>query len=1165
MPMRVGEMMVIVRAEDFASRTLRRVSGELAGLSRAQVIAAKREDLFRQMSSARHRVALAESNARRLQYVREGVTLRKQLGLQMDAMERMRVAQAKVMAKGRFRKGITPTDIRAYQDAASAVRQLGLEGAIAHRRLRQIQQVVADRGAQGKGPTLANTRELRNAQRAVNALGVEGAASAARLDRLNRAVTTFDQRLPRMSSSLQRAARSASAMGDAVFSNKRHLESAYNDLNRAQRAQVAFNQALRQMPVQRAHEIAHALGGLGRTMQLFGALGTAAFGLAAREAAQFSQAVSLAATQVTPIGAGVDEARKRAGLLRKDILALARDYPFAAEEMAQATYDIFSSTNIQRIDQGMALLEAFARVGVAGQVDIQTATKASITVLNTFRGATDDVGETLNRMFSIVRFGRMRFSDFADMLPKVAASAYGAGQSLDDVAGIMAFLTRKTGDAGISATQISRAFDVLGRKEFRVGIEKLGVSIEDATGRLLPLPQVLKRIMTRWGAELRSGGKGAERFIQIVTRASDQAGKGFLSTAEARRFFRFVFADFETYLDLQDKTVKNNKEFQRSFDTMMADPGVQWQIFVARIKAGIIAIGQSAIPVFAQIGGFIAKMIDKWDSLSEATQTNAVRWGVWISVGTLVGGVLFSMVSALTSLGLMLGTVTARLIRIGAAFFGLSQLLGGTGTAGLIGRLFLMLKMLTFLAAIGTIVIGIELEQRGGGWAAVGKFLQIAGGERLLKRAGLFAGKTFGGIGRGGVAGVLTELIWPDSVSQDTAAGVVQRIEDLDKTLAGQMKQVKIDKIQRQATMIFQKALRIPGADINDAKLALQRYFMSIGIGAEGAGKKTKNATESFAAWEKQLTNIMGKAGSQAFLKAFGLDENSLEAFDDQADAIEQSSAALSDWRRNLEVETTRARDTAVSNLRSMYTDMEQINREAFGELFQGPWLTSETFDIAKEWGITPGIQDMITDLKQQNQQFTTWRNSLDKLMKRGLPREFIKELRAMGPEAGQSLVNEILAGKPGQVNALIAEWKRKNAQIKQATKMDFTSEINAFKKAGGDMGNAIINGFREAGVNVWFDAWVSTTFPAVIDAAVNKAIADYVKLNPRPKIPATTKPPNTGSTGGSGKGNSSTDNSKTVNVTVNMSPDARDANEAAKARRTGHAVANKVKGAMGK
>ena len=180
MPMRVGEMMVIVRAEDFASRTLRRVSGELAGLSRAQVIAAKREDLMRQMSSARHRVALAESNARRLQYVREGVTLRNQLSKQMAAMEQMRATQDRVMKRGRFRAGITPTDIRAYQDAASAVRQLGLEGAIAHRRLRAIQKVVADRGAQGKGPTLANARELRNAQRAVDALGTSGAASAAR-------------------------------------------------------------------------------------------------------------------------------------------------------------------------------------------------------------------------------------------------------------------------------------------------------------------------------------------------------------------------------------------------------------------------------------------------------------------------------------------------------------------------------------------------------------------------------------------------------------------------------------------------------------------------------------------------------------------------------------------------------------------------------------------------------------------------------------------------------------------------------------------------------------------------------------------------------------------------------------------------------------------------
>jgi hypothetical protein len=158
--MRVGEMMVVVRAEDFASRTLRRVGAEMMGLNRAQIIAAKREKVMRDLSSARHRVALAESNRRRLQYVKEGTDLRRSLATQVAAMDNLRNAQAKVMKRGRFIPGVDRATMQSYQNAAAAVRELGLEGAMAHRRLRAIEQVISKRRRDtGKAPTLVQQRE----------------------------------------------------------------------------------------------------------------------------------------------------------------------------------------------------------------------------------------------------------------------------------------------------------------------------------------------------------------------------------------------------------------------------------------------------------------------------------------------------------------------------------------------------------------------------------------------------------------------------------------------------------------------------------------------------------------------------------------------------------------------------------------------------------------------------------------------------------------------------------------------------------------------------------------------------------------------------------------------------------------------------------------------
>ena len=1112
MPARVGELMVVLRAQDFASRTLRRVGSEYAGLSRAQMIAAKRSDLVTQRMRANARLFEARKGLQPLRIIERRNDLLKREAAQTQTLTRARQNLNRIM--------------------------------------RQTPVVSPGAVFPSAAPISQATTAWRNAGQ--------------QLDKTRHQLGKVDQAIASMGPRWQRAATSTTAFNREMRSASRRLMEAYNGLDKAQRAQLAFNQAMRAMPLQRAHELAHVMGGIGRTMQLFGAIGTAAFGLAAHEAAQFSQSVSLAATQMTRVGAGTGEAIANAAKLRKGILALADDYPFAAKEMAEATYEIFSGTNVQRIDDGMKILEATARVAVAGQVDLQTATKATIITMNTFRGAGENVGETMNRMFSIVRFGFMRFSDFAEMLPKVAAAAYGSGQSLDDVAGIMAFLTRKTGDASIAATQISRAFDVLSRKEFRTGIEALGVSIEDAGGKLLPLPEVLKKIMDRWGNELQRGGKGAERFIQIVTRASQEAGKGFLSTAEARRFFRFVFANWGEYMDLQDKVVSNNSEFQRSFETMMADPGVQWQIFIARVKALIIAIGQEAIPVFADLGRHIARLLDKWESLNEGTRGSIVRWGVLISVGTLLVGVMFSIVGAFVSVGLTMGTVLAKIIRVGAAFFGLSQLLGGKGTAGLIGRLFLMIKMLGFLAAIGTIVIGVELEQRGGAWKFIGQILQVGGAERALKKAGLFAGRGALGIaGRTPIAAALVELIFPDEPAlQNTANDFLARVGQLDdhvqKTIQGRRRR----RVVKQAESLF--LTTAAQKDFETAKRVTLAFLKKMGISMKDTQDKTDSASQSFEEWMASLKDASLKG---VLKELFGDTGTELEDFDAQMDAAKE---AMSDWNKQLTEETARAREAAVDNLRNMYMEMERVNIEAMGELFQGPWLTSETFDLAKEWGIEPQVQDLIRDLKEQNQEFERWRASLDRLMKKGLPMEMINELKGMGLE-GQPLINAILAGTPSDTKKIIAQWKRRNKNIKDATKMDFKDEIDRFRKAGVDMGDAIVNGFQSAAVGKWFDNWINTTFPGIIDAAVNTAITEWKKANPKPKLPTKPKTkPDVNKP--DAKPTAATDShDKVINQTNNFYSDEGrggskwESEQKAKKRRQANQIKNATKGALGK
>lgn len=107
-----------------------------------------------------------------------------------------------------------------------------------------------------------------------------------------------------------------------------------------------------------------------------------------------------------------------------------------------------------------------------------------------------------------------------------------------------------------------------------------------------------------------------------------------------------------------------------------------------------------------------------------------------------------------------------------------------------------------------------------------------------------------------------------------------------------------------------------------------------------------------------------------------------------------------------------------------------------------------------------------------------------------------------MGIEEGSPIMDNILKATPAQVSKLIQQFKRREGQIKSSTKMDFTDEIERFRKAGGNMGAAIIDGFENAQVGLFFDKWIKTRFPTAISAAVNEAVKRWKEGNPPPTAP---------------------------------------------------------------
>lgn len=1201
MPLRMGELMVVVRAQDFASRTLRRVGGELAGLSKQQQILRTQTRLDIRQAEIQERLAAGDRRMRDLTTIKKYV---------------------------RYRQMLSAIEQRDYQ-------------------LRKIKDT-------GRDPISGRFASVTQASQGMR-------ENAKRANVWKNALSGLHNQIAQMTPDLHRLIQvggnwnqTSKQVDKLIAREAATLRRLRPELAFIAEDQEVLRKALQRLPVERMERLGHAMSGLGRTAQLFGAIGTVSFGLAASSAADFASKVSLAATQMRDItvqtpAQALAQTRQRtdqlaygftqAGVSVQGVLDLMGDYPATADDMTAAAYDIFSSMNLQKngivdVAAGMDLLETANKIAVAGQVDLSEATSAMITVLNNFRGPGETTNNILDTMFDIVRFGRMRISDFNVMMNKIAPAAAGAGLSLEDVGGAMAFLTQVMPSQRMVATGISRMIEAFRHPDIVAGLKAMGIEALTAEHNLRPLDELLLEIKTKLNP------KDAAEFFRIVSSAGRGGGRGMMFTAEGRRAFNQIMKHTKDYIAAQRQIEKNTGEFAVSLKTQLQSAGVQWNIFKNQIRALVIVVGTEVIPVFAKVGDYIQNFVVWFKNLDPELRGTIVRMATWAAIGTLLGGVLLSLMGSITSF-----VAALRLITMTG---------GGVATA-----MTTLLSVMRMMAGFGVIALMLKVA-----WTGNATAIDFLVGAML----GAAAGSMFGPAGA--IVGAITVPVILSIIAEKRKSGMEKAFDEYEQQfkdkLGGFMNAIndvaigpwgifsglqpfepEFDKkdFEKQWNLLAKAAERAnkkmymvgkpegllkPGnIDILHRKVAklgdTLATVRSISIGTSKGevlistvidGKVVSNkeaidhykktgenlgtftsvaAANAYAAtlhtqqakmvnaWkamQSQLAEVdpkvrelfkkfgpkpgEGKSARQWFdelkkkiQEGTGATKEQMQAWEDWYTAVNNAQQSAINRQKELARVTQETTEQTVNSLKGMYMQMEQQNRQFMGELFKGPWLTSETFDLAKEWGITPRIQDMIKDLNQQNAQFAKWRGTLDKLMKKGLPKDFIDELRAMGPEEGQPLLDQIMSAKPGQVNKLINAWKSRQSQIKQATKMDFRSEIKAFEKAGGKMGDAMIEGFEAAGVGLWFDTWVQKTFPNIINDAVNKAIADWKAANPKDNTPVPPPPIPDKNTSGT----TNNDNSKTVNVHLPIVPPGAYPQAEETVRKIAFAAQNVVRG----
>ncbi|HEY1248259.1 MAG TPA: phage tail tape measure protein [Nitrososphaera sp.] len=413
-------------------------------------------------------------------------------------------------------------------------------------------------------------------------------------------------------------------------------------------AQLAeTNAQLALMSSERLATLGRTVSHVGRILQATGLIGAAALGAMAVSAAHFNVEAVRAATQVGAIGSNAGTVVANAGRIEKAITGIMQVVPGTSQDLTDSLYNIYSSID-STFGQGTKLLKLFGQVWVAGGMvgNINEVADALITLGNNWNISAGDMA-SWNKLaastLATVRFGRLSVEQYTTTMNQLAPAFRGAGQSIEQMNGALAFLTRLLPSQRVTAAGIARMMELIGRFAARpkTGFEDLAKQIQDAKGNLLPLDRVLDIFIKRF-PKLLTSGVFRENFFKMIT--------GLEGTVQARRAFKGFIQQFDLYRSILAKTTGDQKEFTRSLKAFQQTPGYKWQLFLSQMHALGLELGAVVLPLLLKAITPLQNLAKWWNNLSETQRRNYGQWLAFVAVGTLVVGTISSVAGGLTSL-----------------------------------------------------------------------------------------------------------------------------------------------------------------------------------------------------------------------------------------------------------------------------------------------------------------------------------------------------------------------------------------------------------------------------------------------------------------------------------------------------------------------------------
>lgn len=373
------------------------------------------------------------------------------------------------------------------------------------------------------------------------------------------------------------------------------------------------------------------------------------------EAVEFNKQIAYTSTQLDNVAGSQKDL---ANIIKRTGSTIAAPI----EQLHQGLYDIFSSMEVN-IPQSEMLLKSFAKEAVAGQVELKEAARATIGILNGFHLKVEDVTRVQDVQFQLVRKGVGTYEEFARVMGRATPSAARAGQTVEVLSGMLAYLTRNGLSAAMAAASAGRAFDAFAHPKTVGRLEAMGVAVKDGEGNFRKFTDVIIDLQTAL-ADM-SAPERAEALYELF--------KSSGGTIQARRFYDMVLKDKQSvdqFVGLVGDMENASGAFESAYNTMANTTASKTQLMQNQYKLLKVEVGEALLPVLTKLMEIISGVLGWWNSLDEGLRKQIIIWTAIGSVIAVAVGIITAIAGSflmLSGAALMMGISLTALLGIFAA------------------------------------------------------------------------------------------------------------------------------------------------------------------------------------------------------------------------------------------------------------------------------------------------------------------------------------------------------------------------------------------------------------------------------------------------------------------------------------------------------------------